>query len=63
MAGLTAIADASDSIVAYLRDALAGTLSSRSIVLGNPDETPTKEPVVSVELADVFENHHLWNGE
>lgn len=63
MAGLTAIADASASLVAYLEEALVGTLPSRAIVLGEPDDTPTKEPVVSIELVDILENPHLRNGE
>lgn len=63
VAAPSAIADASASLVAFLEHELQGRLTPRSIVLGPPEESPTKEPVVAVELVDVFENPHLRNGQ
>lgn len=59
----SAIAEASASIVAFLEHELRGRLTPRAIVLGPPGESPTKEPVVTVELVDVSPNPHLRNGQ
>lgn len=59
----SAIAEAGSSLVAFLEHELVGRLTPRSIVLGPPEDSPTKEPVVAVELVDVFENPHLRNGQ
>lgn len=63
MASPAAVAEASASLVAFLEHELGGRLAPRSIVLGPPEAAPTKEPVVAVELVDVFENPHLRNGQ
>lgn len=63
VAGPTAVADAGASLVAHLEDALTDIVPPRSVVLGAPDDAPSKHPVVVVELVDVVENPHLRNGQ
>lgn len=63
LAAPSAIGDAGASLVAYLEDALSGVVSPRSIVLGDPADDPTKEPVVVLQLADVTASTHLRNGQ
>lgn len=59
----SAIAEASASIVAFLEHELRGRLTPRTILLDPPEASPTKEPVVTVQLVDVFPNPHLRNGQ